>query len=99
MQHGGRGNADLRRFRYHAGEEVVDGTLDWPGVADRLLDVHGRRAKADRAAVVPAEGGGESAITAGAAVESAQEHGMERGAAERAVGYSPEPAVSREREW
>src|SRR3546814_14533144 len=55
-QHGGRGNADLRRFRYHAGEEVVVGTLDWPGVADRRLDVHGRRAKADLAAVVPAEG-------------------------------------------
>src|SRR3546814_2851927 len=65
MQHGGRGNADLRRFRYHAGEEVVVGTLDWPGVADRRLDVHGRRAKADLAAVVPAEGGGELAVSDG----------------------------------
>src|SRR3546814_1416411 len=58
-----RGNADLRRFRYHAGEEVVVGTLDWPGVTDRRLDVHGRRAKADLAAVVPAEGGGELAVS------------------------------------
>src|SRR3546814_19980189 len=70
MQHGGRGNADLRRFRYHAGEEVVVGTLDWPGVADRRLDVHGRRAKADLAAVVPAEGGGELAVSDGDAVEA-----------------------------
>src|SRR3546814_5340435 len=93
MQHGGRGNADLRRFRYHAGEEVVVGTLDWPGVADRRLDVHGRRAKADLAAVVPAEGGGELAVSDGDAVEALQEIDMEEGAAELAVGDALEPDV------
>src|SRR3546814_14318358 len=93
MQHGGRGNADLRRFRYHAGEEVVVGTLDWPGVADRRLDVHGRRAKADLAAVVPAEGGGELAVSDGDAVEALQAIDMEEGAAELAVGDALEPDV------
>src|SRR3546814_19670755 len=93
MQHGGRGNADLRRFRYHAGEEVVVGTLDWPGVADRRLDVHGRRAKADLAAVVPAEGGGELAVSDGDAVEALPDIDMEEGAAEPAVGDALEPAL------
>src|SRR3546814_3820423 len=93
MQDGGRGNADLRLFRYHAGEEVVVGTLDWPGVADRRLDVHGRRAKADLAAVVPAEGGGEFAVSDGDAVEALQEIDMEEGAAELAVGDALEPDV------
>src|SRR3546814_8365099 len=79
MQHGGRGNADLRRFRYHAGEQVVVGTLDWPGVADQRLAVHGRRAKADLAAVVPAEGGGELDVSDGDAVEALQELDMEEG--------------------
>src|SRR3546814_13722921 len=37
MQHGGRGNADLRRFRYHAGAEVVVGTLDWPRSEERRV--------------------------------------------------------------
>src|SRR3546814_11044681 len=84
----------FRSFRYHAGEEVVVGTLDWPGVADRRLDVHGRRAKADLAAVVPAEGGGELAVSDGDAVEALQEIDMEEGAAEHAVGDALEDRKS-----
>src|SRR3546814_11080629 len=93
MQHGGRGNADLRRFRYHAGEEVVVGTLDWPGVADRRLDVHGRRAKADLAAVVPAEGGGDLAVRDGDAVEALQEIDMDEGSTELALRAALDPTV------
>src|SRR3546814_4254885 len=62
-------------------------------ISDWSSDVCSSDLKADLAAVVPAEGGGELAVSDGDAVEALQEIDMEEGAAELAVGDALEPDV------
>src|SRR3546814_8793517 len=62
-------------------------------MADRRRHVHGRRAEADLAAVVAAEGGGELAVGHGDAGEALEKVDVEEGAAELAVGDALQAGV------
>ena len=86
MQHRRRRDADLRRLRHDALEEVEVGALDRLDVADLAFDVHRRRLEADLAAVVLAELGDELAVVGLDAVEPLEEIDVEIRAAELAVG-------------
>src|SRR3546814_9549663 len=62
-------------------------------MADRRLHVHGRRAEADLAAVVAAEGGDELAVGHGDAGEALEKVDVEEGAPELAVGDALQAGV------
>src|SRR3546814_20224843 len=62
-------------------------------MADRRLHVHGRRAEADLAAVVAAEGGGELAVGHGDSGEALEKVDVEEGAAELAISDALQAGV------
>src|SRR3546814_14763154 len=62
-------------------------------MADRRLHVHGRRAEADLAAVVAAEGGGELAVGHGDSREALEKVDVDEGAAELAIGAALQAGV------